>query len=170
MMNAFKAFDRVLTSAVSALLVVSFTIMLGLAAVQVFLRFFLQTGILWGDVAARNLVIWVGFFGAYLAAREEKHFRIDVLTRFLPARWHRALNALSDLFVAVVCYFLLRASIRFVSEGFDPEAIAFLGIPQYLLAMIVPVGFGLMIIQFLIRAIESAAAAARPSPAQEEAR
>lgn len=170
MMSALKAFDRVLTAAVTALLVVSFTVMLGLAAVQVFLRFFLQTGILWGDVAARNLVIWVGFFGAYLATREDKHFRIDVLTRFLRPRWRSALAAVSDLFVATVCYFLLRASMRFVSEGFDPEAIAFLGIPQYLLAMIVPAGFGLMIVQFLLRAVESVAAVVRPAPAQEEAR
>jgi len=167
-MNALRAFDRVLTSVVSALLVAAFALMLGLAAVQVFLRFFLQTGILWGDVAARNLVIWVGFFGAYLATREDKHFRIDVLTRFLPPRWRSGLSALSDLFVAAVCFFLLQASLRFVEEGFDREAIAFLGIPQYLLAMIVPAGFALMIVQFVLRAIDSSVNTVRPPRSQEE--
>jgi flagellin-like protein len=168
-MGILKVIDRGLTAVVTAVLMVTFTIMLGLAAVQVFLRFFFQTGILWGDVAARNMVIWVGFFGAYLATREDKHFRIDVLTRFLQPRWRSALSAVSDLFVGTICYFLLQASLRFVVDGFDREAIAFLGIPQYLLAMIVPVGFALMIVQFLLRAIESTAAAVRPAPAQEEA-
>ena len=160
-MNALRAFDRVLTSVVSAVLVAAFALMLGLAAVQVFLRFFLQTGILWGDVAARNLVIWVGFFGAYLATRENKQFRIDVLTRLLPPRFRLWLAALTDVFAAVICYFLLRASLTFVDVGFDPEAVAFLKIPQTTVASIVPVGFGLILVQFLIRTVENVSGAVR---------
>jgi TRAP-type C4-dicarboxylate transport system permease small subunit len=165
-MNLLRGIDRLLTKAVGALLVIFFTLMLGLAVLQVGLRFFLHTGILWGDVAARNLVIWVGFFGAYLATREDKHFRIDILTRFLPERVRTALAALTDLFVGVICYFLLRASIRFVTEGFDPDAVAFLGIPQYVIAMIVPVGFALMIVQFFVRAMESLAVTIKPPRAE----
>jgi TRAP-type C4-dicarboxylate transport system permease small subunit len=154
-MKFLQAIDRVLTTVITGLLVLAFSVMLALAALQVFLRFFFHTGLLWGDVAARSLVIWVGFFGAYLATRENKHFRIDVLTRFLSPRLRFVLTAFTDLFAAVVCYFLFQASMSFVSIGIDPDAIAFYRIPQSVIAMIVPVGFGLIIVQFLLRTVES---------------
>jgi TRAP-type C4-dicarboxylate transport system permease small subunit len=168
-MRLLRIFDRTLTVAVSALLVLSFAIMLGLAALQVLLRFFFHTGIPWGDIAARNLVLWVGFFGAYHATRENKHFRIDVLTRFLLPRIRYGLFAFTDLFAAVVTYYLLRASLTFVSTALDPDAVAFLGIPQAVIASIVPLGFGLIIAQFLMRTLESAVAAVRDTPANGEA-
>ena len=167
-MKLLQTLDRHLTSLISTLLVLAFSIMLGLAALQVFLRFFFHAGLLWGDVAARNLVIWVGFFGAYLATRENKHFRIDVLTRLLPSRLRFILTGLTDLFAAVVCYFLFQASANFVSIGIDPEAIAFYKIPQRAIAMIVPVGFSLMIVQFLLRTLESAVNAMHDAPVEEK--
>ncbi len=164
-MTILRVFDRALTAVVSGLLVLAFSLMLGLAALQVFLRFFLHTGLLWGDIAARNLVIWVGFFGAYLATRENKQFRIDVLTRLIPPRLRLWLAALTDLFAAAVSYFLLRASITFVEVGIDPDSVAFLKIPQTVIAMIVPVGFGLIVIQFVLRLIESIVGAlGKPAP------
>jgi TRAP-type C4-dicarboxylate transport system permease small subunit len=168
-MRLMQTLDRSITAIVTVLLVLAFSIMLGMAALQVFLRFFLHTGLIWGDVAARSLVIWVGFFGAYLATRENKHFRIDVLARLLPSRSRFALTALTDLFAAVVCYYLLQASINFVSIGIDPEAIAFYKIPQSVIAMIVPVGFGLMIVQFLLRTIDSVTHAIQGTQFEEPA-
>ncbi len=167
-MKILQFADRVLSSLVGVLLVLTFAAMLGLAAVQVFLRGVLHGGILWGDVAARHLVIWVGFFGAFLATRENKHFRIDVLTRFLHPRLRLWFNAFSDLFAAVICYLLLRASLTFVSEGLDPESTPFLGISQQHVASIVPVGFGLIMIQFLIRMVFSIAQAHRGTPVEGE--
>lgn len=168
-MKFLRALDRALTVVVNALLILSFSVMLGLAVLQVFLRFFFHSGILWGDVAARNLVIWVGFFGAYLATRENKHFRIDVLTRLVPLRIRSWLFAFTDVFAAVISYFLFQASLSFVNIGIDPDSVAFLQIPQSAVAMIVPIGFALVVVQFLIRAVESLAAAIRGTPAEGEA-
>ena len=167
-MNALRLADRVLTSLVGALLVLTFAVMLGLAALQLFLRGVLHGGILWGDIAARYLVIWVGFFGAFLATKENRHFRIDVLTRFLNPRLRLWFNAFSDLFAAVICYLLLRAGITFVTQGLDPESTLFLGISQQHVAFIVPIGFGLIMIQFLIRMVFSIAAAHRGTPIEGE--
>jgi TRAP-type C4-dicarboxylate transport system permease small subunit len=168
-MKYLRLTDRALTAAVSALLLISFSVMLGLAALQVILRGVFQTGILWGDVAARQLVLWVGFFGAYLATRENRHFRIDVLTRFLPIRLRLWFNGVSDLFAAVICYLLLRASITFVDVGIDPDATAFLRIPQWAVAMIVPVGFALVMVQFAMRMVVSVESALHGVPPEEGA-
>ena len=160
-MRILEVIDRTLTAVVGAVLVLMFAIMLGLAVIQLFLRGAFHTGILWGDVAARHLVIWVGFFGAFLATRGNKHFHIDVLTRFLNPHVRLWFNAFSDLFAATICFLLLQASLTFVNVGMDPESVVFLGIPQRDLAMIVPTGFGLIMVQFLIRLIESVMAALR---------
>jgi TRAP-type C4-dicarboxylate transport system permease small subunit len=153
--------DRVLTLAVTALLVTAFALMLGLAALQVFLRAALHTAVPWGDLAARQLVIWVGFFGAYLATRGGKHFHIDALARLLPAGARAWMTAGIDLLTAAVCAFLVRAAVAFVTTGLDPRAVLFLGIPQTAAALIVPVGFGLVALQLLLKAVAGAAAAVR---------
>jgi len=168
-MKVLRAVDRLLTGLVSGLLVLAFTLMLGLAAAQVILRGAFHAGILWGDIAARHLVIWVGFFGAFLATRGDKHFHIDVLTRFLKPLARVWFAAFSDLFASVVCYFLIRASWTFVTVGMDPEATLFLHIPQAAAAMIVPCGFGLMMVQFLLRMVESINRALRGNPQEEPA-
>lgn len=165
-MKILRTFDRALTSIVMALLVTAFAIMLGLAVVQVFLRGVFHTGLLWGDVAARHFVIWVGFFGAYLATRENKHFHIDILTRFLSQRLRLWFAAFSDLFAAVICSLLMRASLTYLTIGMDAESTLFLGIPQRTVAMIVPIGFGLIMVQFLLRMVECIIQAVR-GPALE---
>jgi TRAP-type C4-dicarboxylate transport system permease small subunit len=154
-MKAIRAIDHGLTILVTALLICSFAIMLALAVLQLLLRGMLHTSIIWGDVAARQLVIWVGFFGAYIATRGGKHFHIDVLTRLFPPRARLWINAVTDLFTAVVCAFLVRAGATFISAGLDPQATLFLGIPQTAAAMIVPGGFALIALQLLLRALES---------------
>ena len=160
-MNVLRGFDRVLTKAVTWLLMFFFVMMLGIAALQVLLRLFLHTGIPWGDIAARHMVLWVGFFGAYMATREDKHFHIDILTRFLHPKLKAWFAAFSDLFAIVICYFMLQASLTFVSVGMDADSMLFLQVPQRAVAIIVPLGFGLMLIQFLLRMIENIVRAVR---------
>ncbi len=151
--------DRILTLAVTALLVAAFVLMLGLAGLQLFLRAALHTAVPWGDLAARQLVIWVGFFGAYLATRGGKHFHIDALTRLFPAGARAWVTVVTDLLTAAICAFLVRAAVSFVTTGLDPHAVLFLGIPQTAAALIVPVGFGLVALQLLLKGVAGIAAA-----------
>jgi TRAP-type C4-dicarboxylate transport system permease small subunit len=168
-MNVLRTFDRILTRAVTWLLMFFFVMMLGIAALQVLLRLFLHTGITWGDIAARHMVLWVGFFGAYMATREDKHFHIDILTRFLHPKLKSWFAAFSDLFAIVICYFMLEASLTFVSVGMDADSMLFLQVPQRAVALIVPLGFGLILIQFLLRMIENIVRAIRGPEAEEPA-
>jgi TRAP-type C4-dicarboxylate transport system permease small subunit len=167
-MKLIRLIDRGLTTLVTVLLVCSFTIMLGLAVVQVLLREIVHTNILWGDMAARHLVIWVGFFGAYLASRNGRHFHVGFLSRFLGPGLRPWFAVVSDLFAAVICAFLVAAGWTFVTVGLDPHAVLFLGIRQTAAAMIVPTGFLLMALQFALRTIQGLVKAIRPRPAEEQ--
>jgi TRAP-type C4-dicarboxylate transport system permease small subunit len=59
-MRIVRLIDRGLSALVTALLVCSFTLMLGLAASQVVLRQALHANLPWGDLAARHMVVWAG--------------------------------------------------------------------------------------------------------------
>jgi TRAP-type C4-dicarboxylate transport system permease small subunit len=163
-MKIIGLIDRGLTALVSVLLVLSFTLMLGLAVVQVLLREIVHATIAWGDLAARHLVIWVGFFGAFLASRRGRHFHIGFLTRLLGPRSRPWFTVVADLFAALVCGFLVVAGWTFITVGLDPKAVLFLGIRQATAALIVPVGFGLMTLQFIIRLIQGLEKAIRGEP------
>jgi TRAP-type C4-dicarboxylate transport system permease small subunit len=167
-MKIIRLIDRGLTTLVTVLLICSFTLMLGLAVVQVLLREIVHTNILWGDMAARHLVIWVGFFGAFLASRNGRHFHIGFLPRFLGPKSRPWFNVISDLFAAVICAFLVAAGWTFVTVGLDPRAVLFLGIRQTAAALIVPAGFLLMALQFALRTIQSLVKAIHREPEKEQ--
>ncbi len=153
-MSVLRAVDRAVRILITLLLVLSFTLMLALAVSQVLLRQLIHTSLLWGDQAARQLVVWVGFLGAALASRRGGHFHIGVLARFAGPRWRAWLRAVVDFAAAAVCGVLVRAAWTFVTVGLDQEAVLFLGIRQTTAALIIPVGFALMAVQFVLRAIE----------------
>jgi TRAP-type C4-dicarboxylate transport system permease small subunit len=168
-MKVIGVVDRALTVLVTVLLVCSFTVMFGLAVAQVLLREIIHATISWADLAARHLVIWVGFFGAFLASKGERHFHIGFLSRFLGPRVRQWSNLVSDLFAGLICGFLVVAGWTFVTVGLDPKAVLFLGIPQATAALIVPVGFALMTLQYVIRAIQSLAKAIHGKPEEDPA-
>ncbi len=150
-MKILEFIERVIIRIVDVTLVALFFMMLGLAISQVFLRYFFHTGISFADVLTRNLVMWVGFLGAIVATRDNKHFHIDVLTRFLNERQKLWLRSVTNFFSAVVCYFLGRASITFLQ--FDPTGKVFLSVPASVVGAILPAGFFLMAVLFVVQMI-----------------
>jgi TRAP-type C4-dicarboxylate transport system permease small subunit len=165
-MKILHSIDHAIARVVNAALVLLFMVMLVLAVTQVSLRYFFNYGIAWADIAARNLVMWVGFLGGALATQENKHFHIDILTRFLNKRFQLWFQTFSYLFAAAICYFLGQASVTFL--GLDSDAKTFLDLPTFYVELIVPVGFFLMMVQFVLRAAITSVDAARGNIGQPE--
>ncbi len=145
----------------NGLLVVFLTVTVVMAFLQVILREFWSTGILWADVFLRHLVLWIGFLGAALAAKESRHFSIDILTKRLSPVIRRIVQVILDLSAAVVCYFLTVAGASFVSDEIQYNTqplFSMFGVDvmAYYLEVIIPIGFALVGIHFLFRAIEVA--------------
>src|SRR5512139_1600564 len=71
---------------VEQILIVTFlSFMIFVAFFQIVLRNAFSTGLDWGDSFLRYLVLWIGFLGATLATKEEKHINIDIVSRWLPS-------------------------------------------------------------------------------------
>ena len=127
-----------------AVLVLILTTMILLAAGQIFLRNFMDIGIIWGDEMLRMLVLWIAVAGAVAASRDDKHINIDVLNRFLPERIARVVKVLLHLFTALVCGVVAWHSLDFVQMSREFEDVLLGSVPAWILQAVLPVGFGLV--------------------------
>ncbi len=133
-----------------AILVGLLTGLLVLASAQILARNFFQAGILWGDILVRVMVLWVGLIGAMVAARRDRHISIDIVSRALPQRMKKAVNAVLNLFAAVVCGLVAYYSLRFVRLEYLDGAVAFNAVPTWIAESIIPISFGVMALRYFV--------------------
>lgn len=126
---------------------------MGLALYQIVLRNLLGSGLVWGDVLVRLMVLWLGMAGAMVATRERKHISVDLVTRYLSPGGRRAAEALTTFFAAGVCLAACYYSLQFVISEYDFGSVAFGRVPYWVCIAILPAAFGVMAgrygIQFL---------------------
>ena len=161
-MKTISAINSWIAKIETIVLVIVLTIMVLLAFVQVILRNFFDHGLLWGDIFLRHLVLWVGFIGASLATRDEKHINIDLFSRFLPARWKPLPKLITYFFAVFVCWFLTDAAYTFVIDEMTIGTVAFNEVPAWYLQIIIPVGFFIMMLRFFVLSIENLIALIKP--------
>lgn len=129
----------------------SLLLLLLLALLQIAARNLFDVGFAGADNLSRYLVLYVMFFGAALAIEQERHIRIDIagslLSESLRARLHRPLQLLS----ALVCLLLATAAVRYWLDAwhYAPAHERWL----VLTALVIPVGFSLLCLQFLLAAL-----------------
>lgn len=149
-LNFFVFVDAAFARIVETLLLAALALMTLLVAGQVLLRNFLHSGISWADVASRHIVLWVAFLGAMLATRSRQHITIDVLTRFIPRKPRNAVRIVLDAFASVVAFLLARASLSFVLEEKAMGSELFAGIPTWFAEAIIPFGFAMISLEYVI--------------------
>ncbi|MHB2153220.1 TRAP transporter small permease [Calditrichota bacterium GD2] len=147
-MNWIKRVDQFLAKIELVFLLLIVLVMVFMSGLQIFLRKVFNVGILWGDIFLRNLVLWVSFIGASLAAREGKHINIDLLTRLTPARWRKIPKTIVYLFAIFITALLTRASLTFVLDEREFGTTIFSDIPAWPFQTIIPIGFALMALRF----------------------
>ena len=132
------------------LLALMLAVMVFLAGSQILLRNLFDTGFAWADPVLRVLVLWVGLLGALAASRTDKHIAIDVFSRLLKPRTLAAARSVTTLFTAVVSGLIAYHAGRFVAMDREANIICVAGLPPWLLELIVPLGFGLIAVRYLV--------------------
>ncbi len=123
--------------------------MTGTAVAQIVLRNLFDSGIVWGDVLVRILVLWIGLFGAMIASRTGNHVHIDLITRWIPEHFRYIVNGLTELVTAVICGVTAYYSIRFVHTEILYGGSAFAGIPVWICESVIPLAFIVMGLRYL---------------------
>lgn len=130
------------------LLALLLTGMILLAGSQILLRNLFDSGIAWAEPTLRLLVLWVGMLGAMLATHDNKHIRINVISRHLPEEKRHLATRLTALVSALVSVLLTYHSARFVYFEWQDGTEAFSGMPAWLAELVLPVGFAIMALRF----------------------
>jgi len=124
--------------------------MILLATGQIVMRNLWDTGLPWSDPLLRVMVLWLGLLGAMAATRHREHISIDVLSRFLPSRWQRISRLVTDLFSATICAIIAYHATEFVLMEREDGMIAFANVPAWVCESIIPIGFAVMALRFLL--------------------
>jgi TRAP-type C4-dicarboxylate transport system permease small subunit len=130
------------------LLVILLGALVGFALLQIILRNFFSTGLVWGDDLLRHGVLWISILGASRATLEKKHIRIDLLPKVLPARMSFIADFLCCFLSFLVCVVLFWASWNFVQGERLAGHTAFASIPYWWVELIFPIGFAIMALRF----------------------
>ena len=141
------------------LLVSAFLITLTIAVLQIILRNFFDTGILWGDSFLRIAVLWLGMMGALFASRHNNHININLGLKFLSKKSLKYIKAIVHLFTAFICGLVAWYGFNLVFMEYEDAGIAFslsfVDVPIWFTVSIIPMSFTIMAIRYLTLAIIS---------------
>jgi C4-dicarboxylate transporter DctQ subunit len=129
--------------------------MLAFSFLQILLRNLADTGFVWIDPLLRHLLLWIGFTGAGLATRLDRHINVDAVTRALPDRAKHAVRVGTSAVAAIVCMLLADATLRVVREEAGAGTQGFLDVPTWVLQTIMPVMSLLMSYRFAGHVVRS---------------
>ena len=154
-MKLFNKIDEIIAGLETGLITVILSLMIILSFGQVVLRNFFNESIIWGDIFLRQMVLWVGFIGASLAARDQQHIAVDFLPNILPSSWRKPIQILTNICAAVISAFLAQAAWDFVAYERESESILFFNYPVWFFQIVLPYGFSLLTLRFILCAINS---------------
>jgi len=136
-----------------ALLVLLLTAMIVLASTQILLRNLLDSGFVWIDPLLRVLVLWLGLIGATVATRNNRHIRIDLLSKLFSRNTHRLIQSIIGQVSAWTCLVVAWYGFKWIQMDYVDEVTSFAGVPAWLLEVIIPVTFALIGLRYLIMSV-----------------
>ncbi|MFW5683451.1 MAG: TRAP transporter large permease subunit [Spirochaetota bacterium] len=99
---------------------------------------------------AFHLVLFTAFLGGMVTAREGRHLAIKIAVEAMPARARSVAETASAFLSTMLGIAFFWSSLSFVAVGFEPGArVGFL--PVQFFAAVMPVGFLVMTVRFLLR-------------------
>ncbi len=121
-----------------------------ISIIQISLRNFFNSGLIWGDSLLSVLVLWLGLAGSIVASRQGKHIHIDVLSQYLPEKYLIYSKKAGYLFASAICIVITYYSLEFVVDEYTLNEYAFASISAWVTESIIPLAFGIMGIRFLL--------------------
>lgn len=124
-----------------------------IAVTQVAMRNVFGGGLLWADAYTRISVLWLAMLGAMIGSRRQNHLAIDVIVRFLPARWKTRVTRLSNGVTSLICFAAAWFSWDFLARESAYADIAFANIPNWWCEAIIPPAFFVIALRYGVAAI-----------------
>jgi TRAP-type C4-dicarboxylate transport system permease small subunit len=109
-MDKAEKFLKGIEKAIIYLCYILVSLMVVNTTVGVFFRFVLNNALSWTDELGRYMMIWVGFFGCYLAARDNSHVGVEMFIDLFKPGVKRAFQVIARLVVIAFLVVILAKS------------------------------------------------------------
>jgi C4-dicarboxylate transporter, DctM subunit len=127
-------------------------VMVALPVLELILRAFFRTGVTGAIEYVQHLALWVGFLGAALASREERHLSLSSGFKLVPKKLEGAAKAVSALISTAVGASLAYGAAVFVNlERASAAEIGSL-IPIWWVELVLPFAFAVITLRFIWKA------------------
>lgn len=124
-----------------------------LVVINVFLRYFMKTGLYWSEEVATICFVWSVFIGAAASYKRGQHIGVDIIVNKLPKTIRNIVIILVDLILILLNGYITYIGIIYISRLYiKPTAV--LGISSAYVSSSLVIGFALMTmysIIFLVR-------------------
>ncbi len=128
---------------------VSLVIIICVAAVQLVLRYFFNSGLLWGDEVNQALIVAMGMMGCAKAIRSNGHTELTVLTKKPKSPQVRiAIRAVINVVSLITLIVLFYFSFQYTLSAQNLRSVT-LRVPRMYYYMSMPIGLGFSIYEFL---------------------
>jgi len=135
--------------------VISVTFLIGVTFFGVFMRYLFNSPFVWLEEVQLWLMVWVVFYGGSAAVRTGNHVAIEFIVEKFPKRMHKLVTACEVLVIGFVLWFLSTNSIALIQQYIKTGRVTnLLHIPYVLIYSAVPIGCFLIVLNFIILAIE----------------
>ena len=148
-----KGFER-LMRLIERVLAAAFVFAVCLNFVNVIGRYVFARTLAWGDEVQVYIMVGMTFLGAAVVTWRNLHLRMDVLVKSVPVRIRVLLVAVELLVILALAAFVLVQSTLYAGRIFSIAQTSDIGIPMWIPHSVLPIGFGLIALVTLWRAIE----------------
>lgn len=108
----------------------------------------MNVNLAWTEESARFLFVWMTYLAVPISIKHRNMIRVTALVDCLPKRWQEALWAASDVLFFILGAGIFYFGIRHIHMLMTfPQTTAVLGIQYAVVYMILPIGFGLILLR-----------------------
>ena len=113
-----------------------------LVLMNVFLRYFMRTGIYWSEEVATSCFVWSVFLGSAAAYKRGTHLGVDLLVNKLPVVARNIVKVITNVILLIINAYILYLSVVFIRWSYiKPTAV--LGVSSAWVSSALVVCFGL---------------------------
>ncbi|PKL83896.1 MAG: hypothetical protein CVV24_02805 [Ignavibacteriae bacterium HGW-Ignavibacteriae-3] len=150
MIQFFEAIDNFFAKLEKIFLVIGVVVMTLVVFFDLLFRNLFDDGFIWAKELAAFLMIWVGFIGASLATKENKHLVVGIPEKLFPSKTLPYVSLLVCLIVFSVTIFIAYLGFNYVSETREfGETSLVLNIPLWIVQIIIPISLVAIAFRFI---------------------
>ncbi len=147
------SFLRPILAGIRALLGVVLLLAVVLICANAFGRYVLTKPIIWAEEVLGYALVWMVYLGAVLVTLDDTHLKMDLLSKVATGAWKRFLDIAAIVFFVACGLIIIYQSFTSIASFTHTSLVA--GLPMNIVHVVVPVGFALMILCLLARALRT---------------